>query len=182
MYPSNIVDTSTFYTDRVTNNVTLTDDNEIKIYPKTSAENVSYTHSRKPTLRNVKQFLDDLNTNLRAGSNSDGGPANNIVVANSNSGRYYVTGVPITSGVVGTSLTCCNNPSGSENVSGIYFDASSGVLFGAAWNDFAEFRNCDAKAGQVVCESGDGSLKVSQKRLQSAPAVVSDTYGMVIGN
>ena len=46
--------------DEKTKNVTLTDDNEIKIYPKTPAENVSYTHSRKPTLRNVKQFLDGM--------------------------------------------------------------------------------------------------------------------------
>lgn len=55
-------------------------------------------------------------------------------------------------------------------------------VFGAVWNDFAEFRHSDEKeAGRVICENGDGSLSRSTKRLQPGAVVVSDTYGFAIG-
>jgi len=39
-------------------------------------------------------------------------------------------------------------------------------VFGAVWNDFAEYRESDEKeAGRVICENGDGSLSRSYKRL-----------------
>ena len=58
------------------------------------------------------------------------------------------------------------------------------VLFGAAWNDFAEYRCVEkgCKAGDVVCEVGDGTLAKSTQRLQAGASVVSDTYGIVIGS
>ena len=41
-----------------------------------------------------------------------------------------------------------------------------GVMLGAAWNDYAEFRKSDEEeAGRVVCENGDGSLSRSVRRL-----------------
>lgn len=52
---------------------------------------------------------------------------------------------------------------------------------GAAWNDFAEFRKCNATVGTVVCETGDGSLEPSTKRLQAGASIISDTFGMAIG-
>lgn len=67
--------------------------------------------------------------------------------------------------------------------SGIYVDGR-GVLYGAAWNDYAEKRviNGEVKPGTVVCEVGDGTLTPSTERLQPCAYVVSDTYGMVIGD
>lgn len=70
---------------------------------------------------------------------------------------------------------------------GIYIDGR-GVMHGAAWNDYAEARICNECEtphqldGYVVCESGDGTVKLSTKRLQPCAYVVSDTYGSTIGS
>lgn len=64
--------------------------------------------------------------------------------------------------------------------SDVYF--KNGALYGAAWNDFAEYRVCTEQPGTVVCEKGDGSLEKSTSHLQLGASVVSDTFGMVIGN
>ena len=60
---------------------------------------------------------------------------------------------------------------------------SSGVLYGAAWNDYAEYRNTVQKVipGEVVIENGDGSLRKSTKRLEPGANIVSDTFGFAIG-
>ena len=64
---------------------------------------------------------------------------------------------------------------------GVY--ASGSVLYGAAWNDYAEYRICkeDFIPGQVVCENGDDTLSIATERLQSGANVVSDTFGFAIG-
>ena len=56
-------------------------------------------------------------------------------------------------------------------------------LYGAVWNDYAEFRICneDFKPGQVVCENNDDTLNISTYRLQPGANIVSDTYGFAIG-
>lgn len=62
---------------------------------------------------------------------------------------------------------------------------STGVLMGAAWNDYAEYRAYEGqepKPGRVVCETGKDTVSLSQERLQAAPSVVSDTFGFVIGD
>ena len=57
-----------------------------------------------------------------------------------------------------------------------------GQVFGAVWNDYAEFRASDEnEAGRVVCENGDGTLSRSYKRLQPGANIVTDTYGFAIG-
>lgn len=57
------------------------------------------------------------------------------------------------------------------------------VLYGAGWNDYAECRETYQyiEPGRCVCENGDGTLSLSYKRLQSAPNIVSDTFGFIIG-
>lgn len=59
----------------------------------------------------------------------------------------------------------------------------SGKLYGAVWNDYAEFRTTvlNAKPGQVLIENGDGSLRLSTERLQPGCEIVSDTFGFAIG-
>ena len=56
-------------------------------------------------------------------------------------------------------------------------------VYGAVWNDYAEYRTTvpNAKPGQVVIENGDGSLRLSTERLQPGCEVVSDTFGFAIG-
>ena len=60
---------------------------------------------------------------------------------------------------------------------------NNGVLMGAAWNDYAEFRVCDEdfKPGQVVLENGDDTLSIANQRLQRGCSIVSDTFGFAIG-
>lgn len=65
---------------------------------------------------------------------------------------------------------------------GVYL-TGNGVLVGGAWNDYAERRQCttEVEPGYVVCEQGDGTLALASEKYQACPYVVSDTYGMIIG-
>lgn len=57
-----------------------------------------------------------------------------------------------------------------------------GQVYGAVWNDYAEFRKSGIHTpGAVICENGDGSLCLSKKRLQAGAKVISDTFGFAIG-
>ena len=60
---------------------------------------------------------------------------------------------------------------------------SGSVLYGAAWNDYAEYRQTEEliEAGRVVCENGDDTLSLSIERLQPGAEIVSDTFGFAIG-
>jgi hypothetical protein len=64
----------------------------------------------------------------------------------------------------------------------VYID-TTGALYGAVWNDYAEYRICNKKfiPGQVVYENGDDTLSVSTERLQRGCSIVSDTFGFAIG-
>lgn len=56
------------------------------------------------------------------------------------------------------------------------------ALYGAVWNDYAEFRNCsNGEAGRCVVENGDDTMSLSAKRLQYG-GIISDTFGFVIGD
>lgn len=60
--------------------------------------------------------------------------------------------------------------------------ASSGVLYGACWNDYAEYRNGNTtEAGRCVVEVGDDSLVMSTMRMMPGASIVSDTFGFAIG-
>lgn len=56
-------------------------------------------------------------------------------------------------------------------------------IFGAVWNDYAEFRETlvEVKPGQCVVETGAGDLVPSTDRLQGGAEIISDTYGFGIG-
>lgn len=125
----------------------------------------------------------------------DSGNGNNMVIA-SMSGTYLCAGE-------GGSSYLANNASTGENVhicadKQIYFHANcntvanatstcyistTGVLYGAAWNDYAEFRAQfeEVKPGYIVYSEDDGKLRVTTERLQKYEGVVSDTYGFAIG-
>lgn len=67
---------------------------------------------------------------------------------------------------------------------GVYIDAVNNIIKGAAWNDIAEFRHCldkNIKPGTVVVECGKDNLTISTKRLQAGACIISDTYGLSIG-
>ena len=68
-------------------------------------------------------------------------------------------------------------------VYGPKIDGPSGVLYGAAWNDYAEFRLATEKIelGRIVCENGDDTVSLSKERMQPGALATSDTYGFAIG-
>lgn len=82
--------------------------------------------------------------------------------------------------ILGTTTASSANHATVYNAS-VY--TSGSVLYGAAWNDYAEYRICndEFKAGQVVCENGDDTLSISTERLQPGANIVSDTFGFAIG-
>lgn len=96
--------------------------------------------------------------------------SNNLLISSSNN-KLYVTGV-------------ASNV--NETYKPVYFNSNitieNNVLLGAAWNDYAEYRETNAtEAGRCVVENGDDTMSLSTIRMQPAAAIVSDTYGMVIG-
>lgn len=101
----------------------------------------------------------------------------NTTTSNTN---YYLLGA---SGTGDQSLYRAYNSSGSANNGGCYFNGSTGVLYGAAWNDYAEFRTCNDNfiPGQVVKENGDDTLQVTKCRLERGCSIISDTFGFAIG-
>ena len=56
-------------------------------------------------------------------------------------------------------------------------------LYGAVWNDYAEFRETkqEIEPGRCIVETGKGDLILSTKRLQEGCEIVSDTFGFAIG-
>ena len=70
---------------------------------------------------------------------------------------------------------------GAGVANSIYIN-SNGKLYGAVWNDYAEYRSSNiTEPGRVVIENGDGTLSLSTKRLQRGAEIISDTFGFAIG-
>ena len=82
--------------------------------------------------------------------------------------------------VLGTTTASSDNHATVYNAS-VY--TSGSVLYGAAWNDYAEYRETIEviEPGRVVCENNDDTLNLSQERLQPGAEIVSDTFGFAIG-
>ena len=78
--------------------------------------------------------------------------------------------------------TDTNYNAGNNSTATTHID-SNGKVYGAVWNDYAEFResNEQIKPGRVVIENGDDTLSLSNQRLQPGANIVSDTYGFAIG-
>lgn len=109
--------------------------------------------------------------------------ANNLYINNTAADtKYYIIG-SASQAAGNSALYRAYNTSGTANTTGVYFNGASGVLYGAAWNDYAEFRKTEEniEAGRVVCETGKGDLTLSTERLQPGAEVVSDTFGFAIG-
>lgn len=59
----------------------------------------------------------------------------------------------------------------------------AGQVYGAVWNDYAEYRQIKKhiQPGYCVIETGKGDLIKSSERLQPGANIVSDTFGFAIG-
>lgn len=90
-------------------------------------------------------------------------------VSNTSSTTVYVTG-------------CTSTTSKQQYNSNIYMNCSTGVLMGAAWNDYAEYREADTmEPGRCIIENGDDTLSLSYERMQPGAEIISDTFGFAIG-
>ena len=71
----------------------------------------------------------------------------------------------------------------SRNVSTGGYQIKGESVYGAVWNDYAEFRsqNEELKPGYITYCDDDGKLKLTTERLQKFEGVVSDTFGFAIG-
>ena len=71
--------------------------------------------------------------------------------------------------------------SGNNSVATIRFGAD-GKVYNAVWNDYAEYRaSKDAAPGYVIAPDKDGISYKTSERLQAGARIISDTYGMAIG-
>lgn len=99
-----------------------------------------------------------------------------------NSQNNYTAASTVKAYVVGSTENSTGYKSLVHNASVYTQDA---VLFGAAWNDYAEFRKNNPEeiqgAGRCVRECGDGSLALTTERLQRGCEIISDTFGFAIG-
>jgi hypothetical protein len=61
--------------------------------------------------------------------------------------------------------------------------ATTGVLYGAAWNDYAEYRTQKEEIlpGYCVTCGDNGELYKTSERLQTFEGITSDTFGFAIG-
>lgn len=86
-------------------------------------------------------------------------------------------------------IGCPTSQTANGYTAGLVFDVATGYLtgctrvYGAVWNDYAEYRENKQKnePGRVVIETGQGDLVLSTSRLQPGANVISDTYGFAIG-
>lgn len=78
-------------------------------------------------------------------------------------------------------LVNTGSASGLDYIEQVY--TQDNVLFGAAWNDYAEFRNQKEviEPGYCVASSDDGKVYKTSKKFQACDGIVSDTFGFAIG-
>ena len=176
--PQSFVDNALFYSTTATLSdndivVTLMNDKNETLQPLVDSSNVLYEYGNAT---NVEQALDSIYS-----GDIPAGKTDKLKASVASNQKYFVLGVNSSDADTYKDVYYANNPSGTKNATGIYFDGS-GVLMGAAWNDFAERRKCGIKTpGICVVESPNGVLKASRRYRLPAAYIISDTYGMVIG-
>lgn len=74
-------------------------------------------------------------------------------------------------------------PTSGEVQNCVFGTFRAGQVYGAVWNDYAEYRRTKkyVQPGYCVIETGKGDLIKSSERLQPGANIVSDTFGFAIG-
>lgn len=61
-------------------------------------------------------------------------------------------------------------------------DFQAAKVYGAVWNDYAEYRKAEIiEGGRCVYETEEGTMKVTHSRLQAGCRLTSDTFGTCMG-
>lgn len=96
-------------------------------------------------------------------------------------GYYSVKGCYNTWTHKGTRSTA--EPTSGEAQNCVFGTFRAGQVYGAVWNDYAEYRRTknNVQPGYCVIETGKGDLIKSSERLQPGANIVSDTFGFAIG-
>lgn len=129
-------------------------------------------------------FTGNLNGNATTATNATTAAActgNSATATNAtNASKIYSSASTSKAYILGTTTASSANHATVYNAS-VY--TSGSVLYGAAWNDYAEYRICNDNfiPGQVVCENGDDTLSISTRRMQPGANIISDTFGFAIG-
>lgn len=97
--------------------------------------------------------------------------ADNVYINGATTSTLYLHGS--TSSAAGYRATYSNNS--------IYMSGT--VLYGAAWNDYAEFRKQkeEIEAGYCVASTDNGEVYKTTEKFQACDGIVSDTFGYAIG-
>lgn len=96
-------------------------------------------------------------------------------------GYYSIKGCYSTWTHKGTRST--TEPTSGEAQNCVFGAFRAGQVYGAVWNDYAEYRQTknNVQPGYCVIETGKGDLIKSSERLQPGANIVSDTFGFAIG-
>ena len=96
-------------------------------------------------------------------------------------GYYSIKGCYNTWAHKGTRSTA--EPTSGEVQNCVFGTFRAGQVYGAVWNDYAEYRRTKkyVQPGYCVIETGKGDLIKSSERLQPGANIVSDTFGFAIG-
>lgn len=96
-------------------------------------------------------------------------------------GYYSIKGSYNTWAHKGTRSTA--EPTSGEVQNCVFGTFRAGQVYGAVWNDYAEYRQTKkyVQPGYCVIETGKGDLIKSSERLQPGANIVSDTFGFAIG-
>ena len=76
--------------------------------------------------------------------------------------------------------TNCNTVA---NATSSCYITTGGVIYGAAWNDYAEYRDQEEaiEPGYCVVSADDGRVRKTSEKFQACDGIVSDTFGFAIG-
>lgn len=139
----------------------------------------------------LKTYIDNADATILnfAETYSDNGDAATLNSAKVYSDNYFlklsggtVTGVTsFTDTTASTSTT-----TGAVKISGglgVAGDIYANKVYGAVWNDYAEYREGPdfILPGEVVCEKGDDTLALCNEDCAAGCYIVSDTFGFAIG-
>ena len=134
---------------------------------------------------NSQDYVDPVGQNFALGIQGSDSAVSGIAIMNSAHGlTTYLT----PDGYMGLSDADGNtivykNPKGHYHLgpSGVYSDGS--VLFGAAWNDYAEYRSQKEviEPGYCVASADNGQVYKTTEKFQACDGIVSDTFGFAIG-
>ena len=137
--------------------------------------NSSTRNTQVPTINGLKSIFGENFDKI--GSKTAGGLYQPIYLNNGN----FTVASNVVSGVYETLKDNSSSGWRITSTNGATVSLQATKVFGAVYNDYAEYRAAEAQAGRCIIENGNGTLSLSTGRLQLGANIVSDTFGFAIG-